>query len=112
VPNACATTKENLQSAIEAKNYEYPQFAKTAQKKNLVKITARFRAITAVEKHYKKRYKKLLKLLQCKTVFKQNKPIAWVCLECGYEHKGKSVSKICPFCDHAQGFYEKKCDNY
>ncbi len=109
-------TAKNLQAAIDGEHYEYtkmyPEFAKTAQKEGLLKIAARLEAIATAEKHHEQRYKKLLKEVKDKTVFKKKNKVWWVCRECGYIHFGKEAPKVCPSCDHEQSFYQLLCEKY
>ena len=46
------------------------------------------------------------------TVFKKEKEVWWVCRECGYVHFSKEAPIKCPSCDHAQAFYQLKCEEY
>jgi len=115
-PTAYGNTKDNLEAAIAGENYEhtqmYPEFAKTAKKEGLLKIAARLRAIAIAEKHHEERYKKLLKEVKNKTVFKKKKATWWVCRECGYVFFGKQPPTKCPSCDHPQSYYQIKCEKY
>ena len=115
-PTVYANTKENLKAAITGEKYEhskmYPEFAKTAQKEGLAKISKRLKAIAVAEKHHQERFQKFLKLIEKKTVFKRNKAVWWVCRECGYVHFGVRPPAKCPSCDHPQSFYEVKNENY
>ncbi|MFH1387774.1 MAG: rubrerythrin [Patescibacteria group bacterium] len=109
-------TEDNLKASIAGENHEYkemyPEFAETAEKEGFVKIAAQLRSIAVAEKHHEERYKKLLKNLQDKKVFKKDKKTWWICRECGYMHFDKEAPKICPSCDHPQAFYQTKCENY
>lgn len=115
-PVVYKTTIDNLQSAVDGENYEhtqmYPEFAKTAQKEGLVKVAARLRSIAIAEKHHEERFKKLLKEVKAKTVFKKKRAVWWVCRECGYVHFGQEPPKTCPSCDHDQSYYQVKCESY
>jgi len=115
-PTTYGSTKDNLKAAIAGENYEhtqmYPEFAKTAAKEGYKKLAARLKAIAIAEKHHEERYKKLLQQLEKKTVFKKDKPVWWVCRECGYIHFGKTPPRQCPSCDHPTAFYQVKCENY
>ncbi len=115
-PLTYGKTAKNLQAAIDGEHYEYtkmyPEFAKTAQKEGLLKIAARLEAIAMAEKHHEQRYKKLLKEVKDKTVFKKKNKVWWVCRECGYIHFGKEAPKVCPSCDHEQSFYQLLCEKY
>lgn len=110
------TTIENLRSAVAGENYEYtqmyPSFADKAEEEGLIEVAERLRAIKKAEEHHEERYKKLLKQLEEKTIFKKDKVVEWTCMECGYVHKGKEPPKKCPSCDHAQSFYKLKCEEY
>jgi len=109
-------TIDNLRAAIAGENYEYtdmyPGFAKIAEKEGLPKIAARMRSIAVAEKHHEERYKKLLKVIESKSVFKKKKNISWICRECGYMHSNKEAPKVCPSCDHPQAFYQIKSEEY
>ena len=115
-PTTYGTTEENLQAAIDGEHYEntemYPGFADVAEKEGLKEIAARLRAITKAEEHHEQRYKKLLKELKAKTVFKKEKEVVWVCRECGYIHIGKEPPLKCPSCGHPQAFFEIQCEEY
>ncbi len=115
-PTVYKTTKENLQAAIDGENYEhtqmYPEFAKVAEKENLPEISKRLRSIAVAEKHHEERYKKLLEQVKSEKVFKKDKSVQWVCRECGYVHTGTEPPEKCPSCDHAQAFYQIKCEEY
>jgi rubrerythrin len=116
VPIVYGTTKENLKAAINGESYEnttmYPEFAAVAESEGYKKIAARFKAISRAEEHHEERYQKLLKSLVDRSVFKKEEKIWWVCRECGYVHYGETPPKKCPSCDHAQAYYEIKCEKY
>ncbi len=115
-PTVYGTTEENLQAAINGEYYEYtemyPEFAKIAEQENLHKISTRLKAIAVAEKHHEERYKKLLEQVKNKTIFKKESEVEWVCRECGYVYKGEEAPVKCPSCDHAQAFYQIKCEEY
>jgi len=115
-PTIYGTTVENLKAAISGENYEhtkmYPEFAETAEKEGFPKIATRMRSIAVAEQHHEQRYKKLLKEVKGKTVFKKEQEVEWVCRECGYVHKGTEAPSICPSCDHKQSFYQVNCEEY
>jgi rubrerythrin len=115
-PTIYKTTIENLKAAINGENYEhtemYPEFAETADKENLSKISARFRAIAKAEQHHEERYQKLLEQLENKTIFKKSQPTQWFCRECGYIHEGEEPPEKCPSCDHPKAYYQVKCEEY
>ena len=115
-PLVLEKTADNLAAAIKGEHYEYtemyPEFSKTAQKEGLTKIASRLRAIAKAEEHHEDRFKKLLKEVKAKTVFQKQKPVWWLCRECGYLSFAKKPPAECPSCDHSQSFYQVKCERY
>ena len=85
-PLTLGNTKINLAAAIEG-------------------IAKRLESIAIAEKHHAERYQKLLKVLEDGTIFKKDKPVVWICSECGYIHIGEEPPKECPSCGHDKGYY-------
>ncbi len=116
VPLVLGTTVENLRSAVDGENYEYtqmyPAFADIAEKEGLIDVANRLRAIKRAEQHHEERFKKLIEQLEKGTLLKKEEVVEWVCMECGYVHKGKEPPEKCPSCDHAKSFYRLKCEEY
>ena len=79
VPTILGTTIENLKAAIAGENYEhtkmYPEFADIAEKEGFPEIAKRLRAIAKAEEHHEERFKKLLKEVEDRTVFKKEKEV-------------------------------------
>lgn len=115
-PTAYGTTIENLKAAIAGETYEhtamYPGFADEADSEGFTEIATRMRAVSQAEAHHHERYQKLLDQVEAGTVFKKDHEVSWVCRECGYVHVGNEAPKVCPSCDHAQAFYQIKCEEY
>jgi len=116
IPTVFGNTADNLKAAIEGENHEYtsmyPEFADVAEKEGLKDIAKKLRAIAVAEKHHEERYKKLLKELKGKTLFKKKKEIVWICSKCGYMHKGKEPPKECPSCGHPTEYFRVQNENY
>ncbi len=116
VPTIYSTTEENLAAAVGGEHYEnstmYPDFAKMAEEEGLPQIAAKFRMISKAEEHHEERYAKLLDLVKTSKIFDKDEETSWVCRECGYVHFGKRPPLQCPACEHAQGFYQVKSENY
>ena len=115
-PNVFGDTEENLKAAAKGENYEhsdmYPSFADIAEEEGYQKIAARLRAIAIAEKHHEERYLKLLKEVESSSVLEKEEEVVWVCMECGYEHTGKTPPQVCPSCDHAKEYYKVKCEKF
>lgn len=106
----------NLKAAASGENEEwtqlYPQFAKVAREEGFNEIGFTFEKISQVEKTHEARYNKLAKNIEDGTVFKKSEKIKWKCLNCGHIHEGKEAPKLCPTCQHPQGFFEVYVEAY
>ena len=110
------TTLENLKAAAAGENYEYtemyPGFADTADKEGFAEIAEVFRNIAVAEKRHEERYLALAKNISDGLVFKRDKPVRWVCRNCGYVHEGTEAPEECPSCAHPQAHFELEAVNY
>jgi len=110
------TTIENLKAAAEGEHYEttqmYPEFADVAEKEGFRDVAIVFRNIAVAEKHHKERYEALAKNIADGVVFKREKPVRWVCRNCGYVHEGPEAPDACPTCAHPQAYFELEATNY
>lgn len=110
------TTLENLKASAEGENYEttemYPGFAKTAVKEGFADIAGVFSSIAVAERRHRDRYLKLAGNIEKGRVFKREKPVRWVCRNCGYVHEGTEAPQTCPACAHPQPYYEIEAANY
>jgi len=109
-------TLENLKAAAAGENYEhtemYPGFADTADKERFAEIAEVFRNIAVAEKRHEGRYVALAKNITNGIVFKREKPVRWVCRNCGYVHEGTEAPEECPSCAHPQAHFELEAVNY
>jgi len=110
------TTKENLLASANGEKEEwgklYPGFEKKAEEEGFKEIAISFKEIAEVEEQHEKRYRKLLKNIEEKRVFKKDKVVKWKCRNCGYVHEGKEAPKDCPACKHPGSYYEILSENY
>ncbi len=110
------STHENLQEAAAGENYEttemYPEFAKVAEEEGFKEIAGVFRSIAVAEARHRDRYLALDKNVVGGTVFKRDKPVRWVCRNCGYVHEGPEAPGKCPACAHPQAHFELEAANY
>ena len=109
-------TEENLLAAANGEKMEwgtlYPAFEKIAKQEGYDAVAKAFKEIGEVEEKHEKRYRKLLENVKNKNVFKKDKPVKWICRNCGYVHEGKEAPDTCPACSHPQSFYEVFVENY
>jgi len=110
------STIDNLKAAAAGEHYEttemYPEFAQVAEKEGFDEIAEVFRNIAIAEKRHEDRYVALAKNIQTGKVFKREKPVRWVCRNCGYVHEGTEAPELCPACAHPQAHYELEAANY
>jgi rubrerythrin len=110
------STAENLEAAAAGEKEEwgtlYPDFAKVAEDEGFDEVAATFREIASVEKHHERRYLKLLDNVKQGKVFKKDKPVKWICRNCGYVYEGPEGPEKCPACAHPRAYYELWCENY
>ncbi len=110
------TTVENLKAAAAGEHHEtyhmYPEFAEIAEKEGFTAIAKVFRSIAVAEKRHEERYLKLAKNIEEGKVFKKDKPVRWVCRNCGYVHEGPDAPNACPACAHPQAHFELEAANY
>jgi len=109
-------TKTNLETAIAGEYEEradmYPEFAKVAEEEWYPQFAARIKAIMVAEKHHEERYKKLHDLVKDDIVFNRDEEIYWTCTKCWYVWKGKEPPKVCPLCNHEQGYYIRMSEDF
>jgi rubrerythrin len=110
------TTAENLLAAATGEQEEwealYSAFAKVAEEEGFPDIARKFKLIGTVEKRHERRYRKLLKNVEGKSVFQRGEIRKWHCRECGYVHEGPGAPEVCPLCNHPQAFYELLAENF
>jgi len=115
-PLTLGNTIDNLKAAITGEYYEnsqmYPEFADIAENEGLIEIANQLRAIAVAEKHHEERFKKLLTQLENNTLYKKEKKVYWVCMECGYIHEGEEPPEECPSCKHPKEYFELMCEEY
>lgn len=111
-----SNTKNNLLSAAEGENYEwtdmYKEFERVALEEGFVEIANKFKAVGQIEKQHEERFLKLLNNVEMKKVFEKTEEVMWECMNCGHLVIGKKAPNICPVCNHPQGFFEIRKENY
>lgn len=109
-------TVQNLLHAAEGENYEwtdmYAQFAATAREEGFDHIAYLFEHVGAIEKEHEERYRKLAESIKNGTVFARQTEQVWICTNCGHIHVGTHAPEKCPVCDHPQGYFALRAQNY
>ncbi|MFI3257740.1 MAG: rubrerythrin family protein, partial [Spirochaetales bacterium] len=76
------------------------------------RIAYLFGAVGEIEKEHDERYQKLLENLKNGAVFEDGDKVYWICKNCGHIHYAEKAPGKCPVCDHAQGYFERRAQNY
>ena len=109
-------TPENLQHAADGENFEwtdmYARMAKEAEEEGFHELAEQFRGVAAIEKHHEERYRKLLKNVEMREVFKKSGVSVWECRNCGHIVVGTKAPEECPVCKHPKSYFEVNAENY
>ncbi len=109
-------TIDNLKASAGGEDYEtttmYPEFAQIAQQEGFKEIASVFLSIAVAEARHRDRYLALEKNIAQEKVFKKDKPVRWICRNCGYVHDGPEAPDVCPACAHTQAHFELEAANY
>jgi rubrerythrin len=110
------TTLENLSAAATGENEEwsslYPSFAAKAREEGFKTVGVIFDMVSVAEKLHERRFRGLLESLQSGLTFKRDRPVKWICLNCGYVHDGPEAPAACPACAHPQAYFEALAENW
>ncbi len=111
-----ADAKSNLEAAAAGENLEwttlYSDFAKIAVDEGFPEVARSFEQISKVERFHESRYRKLIKNIENKEVFKKKASVKWHCINCGYIYEGAEAPNECPACKHPRSYYEVLAENY
>lgn len=107
-----ASTVENLKSAAVGENEEwtalYPSFANIAEEEGFSEVAAAYRVVLQAEKFHENRYLTLLSHLEAGTLYESEAETEWLCMKCGYIHKGKKAPATCAACLHPAGYFIRR----
>ncbi len=109
-------TATNLLDAAMGENYEwtdmYDRFAKEAREEGFTQIANLFEMVGKIEKEHEERYRRLLANVKDGLVFSSEGDTVWICSNCGHVHVGKKAPEVCPVCNHAQAYFQRRAENY
>ena len=109
-------TFTNLEDAAQGENYEwtdmYAEFAETAREEGFERIAGLFQMVGNIEKHHEARYRALAELLKENKLFARETQQVWICTNCGHIHIGTHAPEECPVCQHPQGYFVIRAENY
>lgn len=84
---------------------DYAEFAKVAKEEGFDRISNTFHMIANVEKTHGDRFGMYAGMLEQNQLFVSNVETEWMCLNCGHIYKGTEAPKVCPVCNHDQGYF-------
>ena len=83
----------------------YKSFAQKATEEGFTAAAASFNNIAKIEKIHGDRYDEYLNWVKEDKLFKDDKKIAWFCVNCGHVHYGVEAPEKCPVCQHDRGYF-------
>ncbi|MCI9546071.1 MAG: rubrerythrin family protein [Lachnospiraceae bacterium] len=83
----------------------YHHFGEVAASEGFDRVAASFRGIAQIEKVHGDRFGRMAQLLEEGKLFVSDVETGWMCLKCGYVHRGTEAPKACPVCQHDQGYF-------
>lgn len=83
----------------------YKTFGDIAQSEGFAAVAASFHKIAPIEKTHGNRFGYLADLLEQGKLFVSDTSCGWMCLNCGHIQEGTEAPKLCPVCQHNQGYF-------
>lgn len=109
-PFHAGTLEENLRFAAMDEREEhtkiYPEFARIAREEGFEQIALKFEQIAKVEDNHRIVFEYLHEAFKDGSLYQAERPMLWICSECGYMHTSKKAWNICPLCGASQGEVE------
>ena len=103
--NIVSLLKSAVHNEFEEYSPIYSDFAKVAQDEGFINAYNLFSKIAEIEKVHGERFQYFANLLEQNKLFCEDNETKWICLNCGHIHNSKEAPKICPVCDHEQGYF-------
>ncbi|WP_018589524.1 rubrerythrin [Terrisporobacter glycolicus] len=103
--NILQTLKAAQHDEYEEWQEVYKSFANTAKEEGFMAVANSFEKISNIEKIHGDRFGDFASKIENGTLFKSDKEEKWICLNCGHVHTGTEAPKVCPVCQHPQGYF-------
>ncbi len=109
-PFHAGSLAENLKFAAldelsEAENI-YPEFARIARDEGFEQIARKFEQVAMVEGNHRIIFNYLYEAFKDGSLYRAERPMLWICGDCGYMHTSKEAFTVCPLCGAKQGKVE------
>ena len=109
-PFHAGTLAEGLKFAENDEKAEsteiYPNFAEVAKREGFNDVARLFEAVAEVEESHRDIFRYLTDAVKNGTLYKSDKPLLWVCSECGFMRVLDEAWKVCPLCKAEQGYVD------
>ncbi len=83
----------------------YRIFADKAKEEGFAEVARSFYNISSIEKIHGDRFGRFADLIEQNKLFLSDVECGWMCLNCGFVYRGKEALKVCPVCNHDQGYF-------
>ena len=83
----------------------YKSFGETARQEGFPAVAASFQQIAAIEQVHGNRFGAYADLLEQGKLFLSDAACGWMCLNCGHVFTGTEAPRLCPVCQHDQGYF-------
>ncbi len=109
-PFHAGSLAENLKFAAldelsEAENI-YPECARIARDEGFEQIARKFEQVAMVEGNHRIIFEYLHEAFKDGSLYRAERPMLWICGDCGYMHTSKEAFTVCPLCGAKQGKVE------
>ncbi len=94
-----------LDELSEAENL-YPEFARIAREEGFEQIARKFEQVAMVEGNHRIIFEYLYEAFKDGSLYRAERPMLWICGDCGYMHTSKEAFQVCPLCGAKQGKVE------
>lgn len=95
----------SLDELSEAENI-YPEFARIARDEGFEQIARKFEQVAMVEGNHRIIFEYLHEAFKDGSLYRAERPMLWICGDCGYMHTSKEAFTVCPLCGAKQGKVE------
>lgn len=83
----------------------YKRFGDKAKEEGFTRIANSFYKIAEIEKYHGDRFGRFAQWLEENQLYVSSVKTGWICLNCGYIYEGENAPKMCPVCEHDQGYF-------
>ena len=83
----------------------YPAFAEIARQEGFGPAAQSFDQIAAIEAAHSRRFARLAELVDTGRLFVSDAACGWMCLNCGHILQAREAPRLCPVCQHEQGYF-------